>query len=168
MRTPEFMQLLTSNQSRLYAYILSLVFDSDQADDVLQKTNIVLWEKEEQFELGSNFIAWSFRIAYFQVLAQRKQKQRERMVFDDDLIGQLAQVASQCDDTFEHRQKLMRRCLEKLNDRQREYINRRYSCGATVAKIADEMGNSVGAVKQILFRARVSLIQCVNAIEASQ
>ena len=32
--TAEFIQLLTTNQSRVYAYILSLVFDPDHANDV--------------------------------------------------------------------------------------------------------------------------------------
>lgn len=86
MRTPEFIQLLTSSQSRIYSYILSLVLDPVQADDILQKTNVVLWEKQSEFQLGTNFIAWSLRIAYFQVCAFRKRQQRERLVFDDELL----------------------------------------------------------------------------------
>ena len=41
----EFVQLLTSNQSRLYAYVLSLLGDRTQAEDVMQETNAVLWRK---------------------------------------------------------------------------------------------------------------------------
>ena len=168
MATAEFIQLLTTNQSRVYAYILSLVFDPDQANDVLQQTNAILWEKAEKFEMGTNFIAWSFRIAYFQVLAHRKKMQRDRLIFDDDLIGDLAQVSSETDESFDRKQRLMRMCLEGLNDRQRDVIRRRYSVGANVAKIADEIGNSVNAVKQVLFRARRNLIDCVGAKMATE
>ena len=108
-RTAEFMQLLTSSQSRIYAYVLSLVLDPAQADDVLQKTNVVLWEKESEFELGTNFIAWAFRTAYLQVCAFRKQQQREWLVFDDEILQELSQVASQVDETFETRQQLAAR-----------------------------------------------------------
>lgn len=166
--TAEFIQLLTTNQSRVYAYILSLVFDRDQANDVLQQTNAILWEKAEAFELGTNFIAWSFRIAYFQVLAHRKKIQRDRLVFDDNLIRDLAEVSGQYDETFERRQKLMRNCLEGLNDRQRDLIRRRYSVGANVAKIATEVDFSVNAIKQALFRARRNLIECVSANLAAE
>jgi RNA polymerase sigma-70 factor (ECF subfamily) len=161
MATAEFIQLLTSNQSRIYAYILSLVFDPDQANDVLQQTNAVLWKKSEEFELGTNFIAWSFRIGHFQVLAHRKKIQRDRLIFDDDLVGELAKVTTGFDETFEMRQRLMRNCLENLNDRQRDLIRRRYSIGANVAKIATDVGSSVNAIKQVLFRARRNLIECV-------
>jgi len=163
MATAEFIQLLTTNQSRVYAYILSLVFDPDQASDVLQQTNAILWEKAQEFEIGTNFIAWSFRIAYFQVLAHRKKMQRDRLIFDDELIGGLATVSMQHDETFERRQRLMRKCLEELNDRQRDLIRRRYSVGANVAKIASDVGSSANAIKQALFRARRNLIECVNA-----
>lgn len=47
MQSPEFIQLLTTHQSRLYAYILTLVFDPNDADDVLQETNTVLWSKAD-------------------------------------------------------------------------------------------------------------------------
>jgi RNA polymerase sigma-70 factor (ECF subfamily) len=171
MATAEFIKLLTANQSRVYAYILSLVFDPDQADDVLQQTNTILWEKATEFEMGTNYIAWSFRIAYFQVLAHRKKMQRDRLIFDDDLLLDIARVADQGDETFETRQRLMRVCLERLNERQRDIVRRRYSVGANVEKISTDVGRSITAVKQILFRARRNLINCVNvnmATEAQQ
>lgn len=37
------MQLMTEYQGRLYAYVLSLPGDPDQANDVLQEANLVLW-----------------------------------------------------------------------------------------------------------------------------
>ncbi len=161
--SPEFVQLLTASQSRIYAYILSLVLEPSRADDILQCTNLVLWEKQDEFEPGSNFIAWSFRVAYFQVLAYRKQQQRERLVFDDDLLGDLARVASETDETFEARQRLLRRCLEKLNEYQRGFIRRRYAAGSSLEMIARQTGKQVNAVKQVLFRARRDLIDCIKA-----
>ncbi|TWT96344.1 sigma-70 family RNA polymerase sigma factor [Neorhodopirellula pilleata] len=161
-RTPEFIQLLTSSQSRLYGYILSLLYDADQANDVLQQTNVILWEKEEEFSLGSNFIAWSFQIAYFQVLAHRKQLQRERLSFDSDLLADIANVSREAEESFESRQKLMRQCLQKLNRRQQEIVYRRYQSNASLDSIAIETANTVNAVKQLLFRARSALARCIN------
>ena len=165
------MQLLTSSQSRIYAYILSLVLHPDQADDILQKTNLVLWQKEDEFDLQGNFIAWSFRIAYYQVLAHRKHQQRDRLVFDDEMLNDLAEVASDVDETYECRQRLLRQCLDKLNGRQRDILHHRYQAGSTLQQIATDTHQEVNAVKQILFRTRHALIQCVNsgfAKEASQ
>ena len=63
-----FVQLMTEHQGRLYAYVLSLLGDPDQANDVLQETNLVLWRNAGEFQMGSNFRAWAFRIAHFQVM----------------------------------------------------------------------------------------------------
>ncbi|QDU75846.1 ECF RNA polymerase sigma factor SigL [Bremerella volcania] len=168
MTSTEFIQLLTSSQCRIYAYILSLTFDPDQAEDVLQQTNALLWEKADQFQPDTNFIAWSFRIAYFQVLAHRKTLQRERLIFDDEALQRIAETSKDCDDTFEARQRLLRECLEKLTDRHREFIRRRYQLGATLEKIALDTGTSVNAVKQLLFRARNALYRCVHALPDSE
>ncbi len=65
----EFIQLLTSNQSRLFAYTLSMLGDRQQAQDVMQETNMILWRKADQFRLGTNFGAWMLKVAYFQVVA---------------------------------------------------------------------------------------------------
>jgi len=91
----EFVQLLTSHQSRLYAYVLSLLGDRTQADDVLQETNSVLWRKANEFELGTNFGAWMLKVAYFQVMAHRRRLTRDRLVFDDDFLQDIAEDAKQ-------------------------------------------------------------------------
>ena len=50
----EFVQLLTTHQSRMFAYILSLLGNRTQAEDVMQETNAVLWRKAHEFKLGTN------------------------------------------------------------------------------------------------------------------
>jgi DNA-directed RNA polymerase specialized sigma24 family protein len=41
-------------------------------------------------------------------------------------------------------------------------VSRRYSEGASIKSVAQQIGIAATAVKQALFRARVSLIECVN------
>ena len=41
----EFADYLRDHQSRLYAYIHSLVRDLNDADDLLQQTTLILWKK---------------------------------------------------------------------------------------------------------------------------
>ena len=75
----EFVQLLTSHQSRLYAYVLSLLGNRTQAEDVMQETNAVLWRKAHDFKLGTNFGAWMLKVAHFQVMAHRRKLTRDRL-----------------------------------------------------------------------------------------
>src|ERR1700760_78403 len=81
--THDFVELMTEYQPRLYGYILALAGNADAANDVLQDVNIVLWKQSSQFTPGSNFKAWSFRIAHFQYMAYRQKRLREKVLFSD-------------------------------------------------------------------------------------
>lgn len=162
MDSSDFVELLTSHQARLYGYILSLVFSPTDADDVLQETNRVLWQKSTSFQRGTNFVAWAFRIAFYQVQAHRRRLQREKLIFDDELLAAIAEEASARDEGFRERHRLLRCCLEELGVRQRDLVRRRYSVGTTIDNIAVQVGRSAAAVKQALFRCRKALIECIE------
>lgn len=160
----DFVQLMTEYQGRMYAYILSLLADPNAANDILQETNLVLWRKSTEFQVGTNFKAWAFRIANFQVMAYRQRRIRDRLVFDDDFMMTLSVDASSYDDTYEVRQKKLVTCMDKLPDRQRDLIERRYSIGVSIKKIADELKSTANSIAQALFRARNNLINCVKEL----
>jgi len=122
-----FVQLLTAHQRRLYAYVLSLMGDPDQANDVVQETNVVMWQKADTFELGTNFAAWMMRVAHFQVLAHRQRITRQRWVFDDETIALLAAEAEDRDPHYDEQSRIMHGCLAHLNDRHRAILQARYT-----------------------------------------
>ena len=157
----QFVTLLTSHQGRLFAYVLSMVGDADQARDVMQETNAVLWKKSADFEIGTNFSAWMMKTAFYQVMAHRKRISRDRLVFDDLLTADLARAAEQRNEAIEERQDMLRDCLTELGDRQRKLICARYQEGFDLAVIAESMNRTTNAIKQALFRARKSLVDCV-------
>ena len=113
----EFVQLLTTHQSRMFAYILSLLGNRTQAEDVMQETNAVLWRKAHEFKLDTNFGAWMLRVAYFQVMAHRRKITRDRLVFDDDFLADIADDAQQQSERYEEKQRLLVDCIGKLNER---------------------------------------------------
>ncbi|MCP4891330.1 MAG: sigma-70 family RNA polymerase sigma factor [Planctomycetaceae bacterium] len=158
----EFVQLLTSHQSRLYAYVLSLLGDRTQAEDVLQETNAVLWRKASEFQLGTNFGAWMLKVAYFQVMAHRRRLTRDRLIFDDDFLQDMAEGAEKQGERQGENQRRLGDCIGKLTERYQELIRRRYTDGATLKSIAAQSGQSENSIKQALFRARAALIECVK------
>jgi RNA polymerase sigma-70 factor (ECF subfamily) len=160
-RSEQFLQHLTANQSRLYAYILTLLPDPDRANDVLQETNLVLWRKAGEFDAGLPFATWACKIAYFQVLALRRDLGREKLLFDDELIADLAREAEPVEEP-DRRQQALRRCLAKLSRSQRDLLERRYQPGGSVQGMAQALGRTVGAISQMLYRIREALEQCVE------
>ena len=87
----EFVTQITRAQRQLHAFILSMVWNPAEADDVLQETNLVLWEKSGEFDGSRPFLPWAMRFAQLQAMAwlKRRQRQQNRLVFDDEL-GQVA------------------------------------------------------------------------------
>src|SRR6202040_3274100 len=63
-----FLRLFLENERRLYAYILTLLANHADADDVLQEASLVMWDKFDEQHPPDHFLAWACRIAYFKVL----------------------------------------------------------------------------------------------------
>lgn len=152
---------MTEHQGRLFGYLYSLLGDADQANDVLQETNVILWRDNREYRPGSNFKAWAFRVAHFQMMAFRQRQIRDRLVFEEDLVGIMADEGKAVDEHFDARQKLLDGCLEKLSETHRDLIRRRYALGESLQSIGERRRMSANAVTQALFRLRQSLMHCV-------
>ena len=156
-----FTQALAGHQGRLRGYILSLVADSATADDVLQETNIILCKKAAEYEPGTSFRAWALRVAHFQVLRHRRDKARDRLHFDDELLDQLETEADRETQRYEARRRALLHCLRKLSSQQRRVIVERYLEARAVQEIASGLGRTPNAISLVLFRARQNLADCV-------
>ncbi len=158
-----FLSLITSSQASLYAYILSLVPHAQQAEDILQETNLVLWRKAADYTAGTSFLAWACKVAYFNVLGHRRRFCREKLVFSDELLDYLAERQAERVEDLESRRDALRKCLEKLPDRQRSIIESRYEPGASVRRMAEEAGMTEGALSQSLSRIRGAILNCIQS-----
>lgn len=160
--TEQFVQQLIGCQTRVYTYILSLLGDRDLADEVLQETNLVLWRKADEFEPGTEFGAWACTVARYQVLAQRQKIARDQLVFDDDVLGLIADRAAERLADVPARQRALRRCLSTLTDEQRKMLLARYAEDGSVAGLAEQSGRPAPSVSQTLYRVRQLLVRCIE------
>jgi RNA polymerase sigma-70 factor (ECF subfamily) len=149
-------------QPHLYSYILSLVPNVEIASDILQETNLVLWRKADEFVPGLNFFTWACRVAHFQVLADRRDRRRDRHLFDDDLLKEVAESAEPHVAQFQQQQAALERCLGKLAAKDRELIDARYAPGGSVQIIAAQLHKTANAVSRSLYRIRLLLQQCMD------
>jgi len=159
----QHVQLITAAQRRLYGYILTMLPSPEKADDVLQETNVVLWEKIDEFEPGTNFMAWARRVAYFQVKAYLKRhRPRGIIALDGPVLDAVARAAERESDRFEEHHHALRDCLEKLPDEDRNLIRMRYGDEYSVTEMATLCGRTAGALRQALYRIRGNLRRCVQ------
>ncbi len=161
-------QQLILCQDRLYAFILALVGDPVEADDVLQETNLAATERLTEAAKIADFTAWLFGVARHQVQDFRRRQARERLRFNDELLNLLADELPAVTTDLSTRQLALRGCLADLPSEQRELILRRYGPDASVGQLAAEMKRTVGVVSQTLYRIRTALWQCIQGKLAAE
>ncbi len=158
----QFVRLMAMHGRRLYAYVLSLVPNWADADEVFQETSVRLWRDFSDFEPNSNFPAWATRVAYFQVLTWRKRAARSQLVFDDDVLQLIAVRHEVLVPFAETRHHALGKCLQELNGHSRDLLSRCYAPGAQVKDVAETLGRKLPAVYKSLQRIRAALRECIE------
>jgi RNA polymerase sigma-70 factor, ECF subfamily len=166
MTTPdpaeEFVFLLARHERMLRAYVYALVPHSQDSDDILQETKVRMWRAFAQFQTGTNFAAWSRKVAFHQVLSYRKRKKRDRLDFSDDFINAVASEQENSAQHLEQREKALQGCIAKLPEEHREVLHLRYQTGLSLEEMAAQLQRTVAALYRQLSRVRHVLHDCVT------
>jgi RNA polymerase sigma-70 factor, ECF subfamily len=161
-KTAVFVELLTTHQRKLYGYIYTLVHNSSDSDDLLQQTNLVLWEKHEEYELGTNFMAWASRIAYFNVQNYFKIKGRSRVCFSDELLSKLAILQIDRSDILTIHSLTLAKCIGNLTPTNQQLLKLCYDGTHSIQEAAHQLGRPVGSLYTTLSRIRLKLWECIQ------
>jgi RNA polymerase sigma-70 factor, ECF subfamily len=165
----EFVRQLTLHQTAILAYLRSLMPGCSGAQDVLQETNIKLWEKKDDFTPGTNFKSWAFAVARFEMLGQRRRLRRNGwLVFSDSVAEQLADDLAEQNSDHETELQALDRCLEKLNPHDLDLVRTRYASGRGLDEYARSLNRSAGTMKARLFKIRAALRRCVESTLAGK
>jgi len=161
----QYVRLLTEHQPMLRAFIMSLLPGLPGVDDVIQEANTILWTKRHNFEMGTNFRAWTLRIARFQAMAHLKTLKRQRWISLDDEAAEL--VANELEERVdpqreEARIQALRCCLGRLKEAELDLLLRRYWKKQRLQDFAVLTGRSINTLKVTLFRLRAGLKRCIE------
>ncbi len=136
-----FVQRLTASQRRLYAFIRSQVYSRNDADEVMQQTTAVLWEKYESFRPDGDFVRWACGIARLEVLAHFRNRRRLRVVLAESVaeaVGdRLAAAAAEVDLRLD----MLIECMKELLGRDRDLIERHYRSEQSVTRNRRRVGD---------------------------
>ena len=160
--TVDFLRLLAQHERRLKAYILALVPNWADADDLYQETTVRLWEQFADYDFEQEFGAWACTIAHYMVLAHRKKLSREKGRFSQAFVDAVAEEVAATSHEADLRYHALQHCLRKLNQRHRDLVRRCYSGTNTLKAVAKQMGRSVTALYKALSRIRYSLHECIE------
>ena len=140
-----------------------LLGGAEGVDDLVQETNLFLWERREEFVRGSNFRAWAMRVAWFKVMAERRDRAREgRVVFSESMLEQLAERTEERLGQSDLRLDALRRCLDRSRPQDRKILEWKYSRRASLTELAEASGCAPNAMHKLISRLRLSLRHCVE------
>jgi RNA polymerase sigma-70 factor, ECF subfamily len=161
-RHHRFLRLFTAQEPAVRAYVRRLVPTRADADDVMQEAAVVLWEKFETFQTGGDFRAWAFGIARLEVLAWLRDKGRDRLVLDEEVVLRLAEESAEEEPRLARQREALENCVAKLDKPQRELLLEAYEPQASIRQVAERSGRSVNGFYQWLHRVRRLLLDCVR------
>lgn len=164
----DVLSLFAQHQRRLYLYILSMLPNPAAAEEVLQETNIVVWRKFSQFQPESDFRAWVFRIAYFEVRKHLDRERRQGVTFSSDLLDEMAAEYERQEPALEARREALPHCVEKLPSLDRELVQCVYGRGVEVPVLAEQTGRQSTSIYRSLRRIRQMLFDCVERALAAE
>jgi RNA polymerase sigma-70 factor (ECF subfamily) len=158
----QFLRAFTLHEPAIRAFVRRLVPARADADDVLQETAIVLWEKFGEFRPGGDFRAWACGIARFKVLAWLRDRGRRRLVLADDVVEALADEAAEHESLLDRQRAALEACFAKLPPDDRELLARAYQPETKIHEVAATSGRTVGGFYQWLHRLRRLLLDCIE------
>lgn len=161
LRNRRFVELLGQHEQQLNAFVLALVPNWSEADEIVQQTRIRLWEQFDDYDTQKDFGAWARSIAYYQVLTFRKQSGRRASMLSAEALEKLSIEADRVGD-LSPRQVALAECLGRLSTAQQELLARCYGSDESLQQLAHGLGRSFNAVRQTLFRLRKTLYRCVE------
>lgn len=142
-----FAELYEAHFERVYAYVVRRVRDRHAAEDLTSEVFHQALANLGRFEWrGVPFVAWLLRIARNEIVDRGRRGAREVLVADPD---ERADEAGHPD--VEQHARLFR-LVRALPADQRRVIELRFVEQKSIREVAEEMGRSEGAVKQLQFR----------------
>ena len=157
----EYSQKLTAIQKSLYAFILSMIPNKSEAEDILQETNLILCQKAGEYDPNKHFQGWAFKIARFQMMKHLTNSKRNKIQFSTDL---LEEVASEEFDSrkIQAAQKALSIFYGLLPKSMQSIAKMRFKEELSLKIISKSVNRPLGAISSTLFRIRQKLVDCVE------
>jgi RNA polymerase sigma-70 factor, ECF subfamily len=154
----DFTQMLQPNLLALNRFVVGMVGNQFDAEDIVQETVVKAFIHFADFRAESKFKTWLMSIAVNEVRSRRRREFRSRLsYFDLDQLERMASATSN-DSPFRHYQenessRLVRNAMGALHPSYEEMIRLRAINGLKIDDVARQLSISVPAAKARYHRA---------------
>lgn len=164
----QFVALLARHDISIRRFVRSLLPTAEGVDDVVQDTALECWRKFSEFQpadpdSGSEeFVRWACVIARFKALSWQRDRSRDRLVFRESVVTQLAATALENLDRRDAERLAMESCLQRMDEDQRRLVLSVHLPGESIARIAAETGQKARRLYSRVNALRKLLLSCVE------
>jgi RNA polymerase sigma-70 factor (ECF subfamily) len=152
-----YMTLVNPYRERLFRKAVSMVKDSDDAEDIVQDALISGYRSIQNFRAEAGVYTWLYRIVVNKSkdLLAKKKRGREKPI-DDSQDNQFVDERMGYEKKLElfEESKYLKDKIEELEDIYQEVIKLRYFEEMSYSEIAEVLDCNIGTVKSRLFKAK--------------
>lgn len=159
-----FFKLYLENQKKIFSYILMLVPNTSDAEDILQTASSIMWSKFDSFTEGTNFGAWGVKIAQYVVFDHSRKKRKMKTIFTGDMLHIFADAVASKINEQDKRISHLENCIKKLCEADQEIIQFRYVKGHSIKKISELIERPLQGLYKAVNRIHNQLLKCVQRV----
>ncbi len=154
-----FERLVDPYLPMLFAYSRAICADYHAAQDAVQETAIIAFRNLGHLFPEADFSTWLRAIARRQALEARRKLHRLPRFAEEAIERAYHDPAPE---SVAVRRRLLVDCIRGLGERSQTVVRHHYFQGSALPDVASHLKMSVSAVKQLLYRARRMLEECVR------
>ncbi len=149
-------------QPTVFAFVSSTLGNYSDAEDVVQKVATIAIAKFADYDESKPFVNWVIGIARFEILRHLRDNRSDRHKFIADSLGEIVQSFEDIAPELDARRRALSACVDQVQGRAREVLEKRFADGLKTGAIAATMGLAANSVSRILNRTYGVLRECIG------
>lgn len=167
-----YKELFDRYQKKLFTYVLHLVGNRDEAEDILQNVFTKTYKNIEHFDTSRKFSSWIYRIAHNEAVNYLKRRSKRYTVSWEDITTSKDKLDTATSDErpeerWIHQEitKEIDEALEKLPPKYIQILKLRYFEEKSYEDIGKILAKPVNTVGTLINRAKKKLLEIVQSGE---
>lgn len=162
-----FENIINLYQNKMYNLSYRMTYNKEDAMDLCQEIFLRIYRKIRYFDVGTDFMAWSYKVAYNVCLNWRRRNKTKTLSLEglsyceDNQPFEIPDEKDMPSASFDKAaiQQEIRELITQLPSHYQLAVNLHYLAGMPYEKISEITASPLGTVKSTLFRAKELLKQ---------
>jgi RNA polymerase sigma-70 factor, ECF subfamily len=122
---------------------------------------VLMWQKFDTFQSGTDFVAWASTICFYEAKTFQRTASRSARHFDEELLTLLSRERAEDLGQQERRMEALESCLRSLREEDRRLLRASCEGHGDIAELAARLGRAPATFYNKLTHLRRLLAECV-------